>query len=144
MSRRNPTALQNFWWDACDFFHEWGWGFAIALGYLLLFAMMFGEAYAEDVCFANGDELVKPEYIISNLLITVNWFDTEEELAEAVSARGYEVEESLELSECEIHPEQDIGWCEVWLVKPRTVIGDPFMDSLGHEALHGFFGDFHE
>lgn len=109
---------------------------------LLLF--IFSVSFAEDVCFENGDELVKPEYVVSNMLFTVNWFDTEEELAEAVSALGYEVDESLELSLCEVHPEQDIGWCELWLVIPTTVIGDPFMDSIGHEAAHGFFGDFHK
>jgi len=97
-----------------------------------------------DVCFSGGGELVKPEFVVSNLLLTANWFDTEEELATAVSALGYEVEENLEVSECEVHPDQDIGWCELWLVIPKYVIGDPYMDSLGHEAGHGFFGDFHE
>ena len=119
----------------------------IALCALIVLGFIFiscSFVLAEDVCFENGDELVKPEFIVSNLLLTVNWFDTEEELAEAVSALGYEVDESLELSLCEVHPEQDIGWCELWLVIPTTVIGDPFMDSIGHEAGHGFFGDFHE
>ena len=111
---------------------------------LAMLLFISSVSIAEDVCFANGDELVKLEYLVSNLLLTVNWFDTEEELAEAVSALGYEVDQNLELSLCEVHPEQNIGWCELWLVKPQTVIGDPFMDSLGHEAAHGFFGDFHE
>ena len=114
----------------------------IALGFLFL--GLSCVAKAEDVCFENGDEPVKPEYLVSNLLLTVNWFDTEEELSAAVSALGYEVDESLELSLCEVHPDQNIGWCELWLVIPETVIGDPFMDSIGHEAAHGFFGNFHK
>lgn len=142
MSRRIPSALQNLWWGFCDFFCGWGWGIAIVIAYLLFF--MMNEAPAEDVCFENGDEPVKPEYVVSNMLFTVNWFNTAEELEAVVSALGYEVDESLELSECEVHPEQDIGWCELWLVIPKTVIGDPFMDSIGHEAAHGFFGAYHK
>ena len=156
MSRREPTAWDNFWWNVGDWFHDHGIEIAVVLAIVLAFVISEASAFPlselyieleyvpEEVCFENGNELVKPEFVVSNLLVTANWFNTAEELKAAVSELGYEVDESLELSLCEVHPEQNIGWCEVWLVIPKTVIGDPFMDSLGHEVAHGFFGDFHE
>jgi hypothetical protein len=95
-------------------------------------------------CYEGGDELVKPEFVVQNLLVTANVYATEADLIEAVEAMGYSTVEDLELSECEIHPDQNIGWCEIWVVMPTKVLGDPNMDAIGHEVAHGLFGDFHE
>ena len=39
-------------------------------------------------------------------------------------------------------------YCEIHVVRPEFVWGDPKMDDLGHEVLHGFLdtdeGEFHE
>jgi len=34
--------------------------------------------------------------------------------------------------------------CEIFVPRPHQVLGDPDMDSIGHEVLHCLIGSFHE
>ncbi len=135
MSRREPTAWDNFWWDVGDWFHDHGLHIAIVLAIVLAFAI--SEAHAEDVV---------PEYENHNLLIKVNWYDTVKEVREALEGRdeGVSYSDTLAYSECEVHYEDgaDIGFCEIWVVRPISVDKE-HTKSLGHEVLHGLLGDYH-
>lgn len=91
------------------------------------------------VCYEGGDEAVKPEFELTNMSMTVHWFDTVPELQEATGRRDAEA-----LSSCEHYEDLNMAFCEIWVVRPARVLGDAQMDSLGHEVLHGLMGDFHE
>ena len=121
-----------------------------------LMALIFGgikEARGDSLsCYEGGGELIKPEYINTNLLIKVNWFDTMEELLDDLISYDPDNPEWVEYvlsageyTDCDVyHENADIGFCEVWAVMPKYVLGDPYVDGFGHEALHGLFGDYHE
>lgn len=90
-------------------------------------------------CYENVGELVKPEFELNNVSLTVHWYNTVEELGSATGQHDAEA-----LSSCEHYPVANMAFCEVWVARPRNVVGDPQMDSLGHEVLHGLMGDFHK
>lgn len=148
MSRREPTAWQNFWWDVGDWFHDHGLQIAIVLAVFLAFVI--SEAHADErndlhihfeVESLVPPEKVLPEHENHNLLIKVNWFDTIRELQEEL---GPEYDDTQAYSECEVHYEDgaDIGFCEIWVVRPKSVDKE-HTKSLGHEVLHGLLGDYH-
>ncbi len=111
--------------------NHWGIEIAIVLAVLLAFAI--SEAHAEQACYEGAEELVKPEYMIGNLLITMHWLPADQDDPEA---DGW--------SECLTDLENNIAWCDVYVTLPTHVLGDPHMDALGHEIMHGLTGDFHE
>ncbi len=93
---------------------------------------------------ANTEE----NYNITAASVIVNWYDSEEELMQAVgeySAAGW--------SQCEYRPEFNISFCEFWLVRPKLqyadidyvcVESDGYnFDTIGHEFYHAFIGDHH-
>jgi hypothetical protein len=47
-------------------------------------------------------------------------------------------------SNCHWQQEDDAAWCDIYAVVPLFVDADMFMDTLGHEVLHGACGDFHK
>ncbi len=113
--------------------------------------LMLGEAFADekDLYISWVDEPAEsiiPEHWNHNLLIKVSWYDTTEELQEALTARtGVDFSDTEAYSLCEVHYEDgdDIGFCELWLVRPDEV-DDYHTTSVGHEVLHGLLGDYHE
>ncbi len=90
--------------------------------------------------FAYSDELEKvlPEFEIENVLTTVFWFESAEELQEY-----FDEERLTGYSECEHKPEKNIAYCDLYLVRPKFV-DDDATTGTGHEQLHGFFGSYHE
>ena len=88
-------------------------------------------ATAEEVCYEPYGQEVTGTHLVTNLVISVRWIDPEGSEDEA-------------WSECEIQEDFNIGWCDIWVPMPVKVLGDPYMDALGHEVLHGLIGDFHE
>ncbi len=124
-------------WDVEDWIgSHMGWIVAALLG-ALLFLGHAADAHAEDVV---------PEFENRNLLIKVNWFDTTRELQETLTARNEEdFYDTAAYSECEVHYEDgdDIGFCELWVVRPKTVDKE-HTKSIGHEVLHGLMGDYHK
>jgi len=112
------------------------WGFIMGVAFTL--ALLAGrEARAEDICYAPYSTDVTPEYVVTNLLVTTHIFATVEELAADVG------EDVASYSICETIVEENIAWCEIWIVQPTKVLGDPYMDGIGHEVAHGIWGDFH-
>lgn len=102
----------------------------------------------DPVCYMNDGERVVPEYEVEYLMTKVNWFDTTQEMRAAVLARNpdWDVSDMEGYSECTPYTEgvTVVMSCEIWVERPQFVFGDPRMDSLGHEILHGLMGGFHE
>lgn len=109
-----------------------------ALSILLLWFIAHVDiAGAKDVCYAPYGTEVTPEYEVTNVMVTAYVFDTAEELSADVG------EKVASYSVCETLVEENVAWCEVWIVQPTNVLGDPAMDGIGHEVGHGIWGDFH-
>ncbi len=85
----------------------------------------------EEVCYKPYGEPVTSTHHVTTLLISVHWIDPDDYDAEGAS-------------ECLIEEHLNTGWCEVWIPKPVRVLGDPYMDAIGHEIMHGLEGDFHD
>ena len=133
---KEPTAWDNFLWGLQDWIadHE---GFFIIIFFVFLLCFVAGDADAEDVV---------PEYENTNVLLKINWFDTTKELQELLTVRNEEdFYDTAAYSECEVHYEggDDIGFCEIWVVRPKTVDKE-HTKSIGHEVLHGVLGDYHK
>jgi hypothetical protein len=103
---------------------------AFAVGFFLgLVLTAFAE---EEYCYKPyGQPVISTSYV-SNVLVTVNWIEP----GSSPDAEAW--------SECEINELHNIAWCEVWVPRPLRPLGDPYMDALGHEVLHGLLGDFHK
>lgn len=71
------------------------------------------------------------------------WYDSYED----VQASWPEEGEVDAWNEC-LDLQDNIRYCEIHVVRPQYVYGDPAMDDLGHEVFHGFIdtelGDFHQ
>ena len=112
--------------------------------YPLLLVAVFWAAYIW-MCTAPDTEPdeVKPEYEITQLRIVVHWYDSDAEVTQAWQSMGGDGE-VWGFSECEAQVEYDYGACEIWVPRPRYLEGDPYMETLGHEVLHGLMGRFHD
>ena len=93
--------------------------------------LAFSGSASEQYCYEPYGSPVIATHHVSNLMISVNWIDDD-------------VGDSEAWSKCEINEKHNTGWCEIWVKRPQKVIGDPAMDALGHEVLHGLLGDFHD
>ena len=128
--------------------------FGYAAGYFLAVAWMFIAIGFWQLATA---EEIEPEFHLQSTTVIVHWFDTEEELQEALGwsdTAGY--------SECESRPDFNMAFCELWLVKPKntTELSDDewfkvcaqknkeydcyAFDTIGHEFYHALAGDFHD
>lgn len=79
-------------------------------------------------CVAEDRGNIVWEYDITNVCVTMHWTNRSRDWGR---------------SECEHHPEENFAYCEVWQRRPKKVWGDPNMETLGHESMHGYAGDFH-
>lgn len=88
------------------------------------------------ICYEPYGGPIKKEgrYDTKYLLISPFWHDTPAEVAEAVG------EPAAAYSDCIWSNDGIMGWCDLWLVEPSEVLGDPHMDGIGHEVLHGLWG----
>ncbi len=78
-------------------------------------------------------------YDITGTHVIVNWYDTEQELNEALD------DDTLAgLAECEYRPRFNTSFCELWLVRPTSPEDTYNYDTIGHEFYHTVIGDFHE
>lgn len=135
--------MRNMWLNFCDEVRYWGIEIAIVLAILLAFTISEADAHELDdihihVSLAPAEKVV-PEHENHNLLIKVNWYDTIPELQEAIQVFDVQA-----YSLCEVHYKDgdDIGFCEIWVVRPKFVDKES-TKSLGHEVLHGLLGSYH-
>lgn len=96
---------------------------------------------------ALGEPLV-PDGEITNVLTTLHIFSSYEEMRKDI-ARNFPsdktgpVEELEGMSDCWRNEEQNIAYCDIWMVRPSEV-DDEHTLTLGHEVLHGVYGNFHK
>lgn len=89
------------------------------------------------------NERVKPEPILPMMVIEWKHFKTAREVHKACIEAGVEVEKGDELLGCAIYDRENLH-CIIYAQVPKYVDGDERMDTLGHEVLHCFAGDFHK
>ncbi len=106
----------------------------LTVSLVMLFALLIScnEARAEEICYCAEQYgvPVKPEYIADWAFVTFNWVEGEPGMA-AHASYVYDEETNSVI-------------CVVTARMPDNVLGDPEMDSIGHEILHCVTGDFHE
>jgi hypothetical protein len=86
-------------------------------------------------------EPIVPEGEVTNVLVTVHYYDTYEQMWEAFPDEALTEFEGISL--CDRNVEKNIAWCDVHIVRNQSVDGEHTL-TLGHEVLHGVFGNYHE
>ncbi len=82
-------------------------------------------------CYEPYGSNVEPQHLAQFTFIKVNYLtDPLPDGSEGMSAWIYD-------------PASETSICEIWAPVPMQVLGDPAMDTLGHELLHCLAGDFH-
>lgn len=108
---------------------------------------------------------IESEYDITHTSITVNWFDTEQELIIEVQRLEDEYCEEFSeecpdgpddysdtsgLTECDWQPKENNSLCELWLVRPTELdewtfdVEQDNWKTIGHEFYHTVAGGFHD
>jgi len=95
---------------------------------------------------SDDRELVDPEFEITTVVSVFHLYNSYESLNEVWQT--YEGitpgETQWGWSLCEHQIEHNYAACDIHTVRPEYVIGDPAMDTIGHEVWHGVAGEFHE
>lgn len=111
--------------------------------YKLLISLIFfmGTAAAESVIV---EEIYKSEGMITNILTTIHIVTSYDEIAvayEEITGDELPADETLEgLSDCWRNVAQNIAYCDIWVFESKYV-DDEHTLTMGHEVLHGVFGD---
>lgn len=96
-------------------------------------------AYLQDtcpeslICYEPYGSAVEAEHVMDGSLVTVEFVDADDPKLEGVEA----------WAEWVISVEHNVSACHITAQFPTHVLGDPIMDSLGHEFLHCIVGSFH-
>ena len=101
------------------------------INFMVVLALMisFTEVRAKEYCYDPYGSPVTPEFVVEWSFIKFNWVEGERGM-EAYASYAYDEETNSTV-------------CLITARMPDEVIGDPEMDSLGHEVLHCVTGDFH-
>lgn len=83
------------------------------------------------------DEHIVPRTFITNATYTVHWFPDLNTLQAFLDDRHV-----LGQSNCEFYQSRNYSHCDLYLVLPKYV-DDEWVNTVGHEVLHGLFGDYH-
>lgn len=83
------------------------------------------------------DEHIVPTTFITNATYTVHWFPDLNTLQAFLDDRHV-----LGQSNCEFYQSRNYSHCDLYLVLPKYV-DDEWVNTVGHEVLHGLFGDYH-
>lgn len=76
---------------------------------------------------------------LGSTYVIVNWFTSEKALQIALGD-----DDLAGLSNCDLRPDFNTSFCELWLVIPTTQYDEYAFDTIGHEFYHALVGDFHE
>jgi len=82
---------------------------------------------------------IESEYNITTTTILVHWYNSEQELQLSLGHRGI-----AGFSECELRPDFNTSFCELWLVRPIDANDYYSFDTIGHEFYHALAGGFHD
>ncbi len=117
-------------------------GLGYAAGYLSAAAWLF---IIISVWASVSAEEIEPEFHLQSTTVIVHWYDSQKELAEALSHyTEYDESETDGYSECESRPDFNMSFCKLWLVKPTDTEDYYNFDTIGHEFYHALAGDFHD
>lgn len=83
------------------------------------------------------DEHIIPTTFITNATYTVHWFPDLTTLQAFLDDRHV-----LGQSNCEFYPQKNYSHCDLYVVLPKYV-DDEWVNTIGHEVLHGLLGDYH-
>lgn len=103
---------------------------SILLMLVLASMIVASEVYGEDICYSPYGQSPEPEFNAKTSLITIVWVEGEKGL-EATSSWLYDEETNTTV-------------CVITARRPDAILGDPDMDSLGHELLHCLVGSYHD
>lgn len=103
--------------------------FALAAAAVVIAFSVATRAGSEKYCYHPYSTPVLPEHLAKRTFMEVIWLDQPRGI-EAKSAWAYDEETETSI-------------CRIWVRMPNQILGDPDMDSLGHETLHCLTGDFH-
>ena len=123
------------------------WGFWIASALAVFFASAAASAeepeeLENERCYAPyAPELVK-EFEVDNIVVTVHWYDSVEEMTSEMGDI-FGTRDWSAASDCEKKPEFNISYCDIYVERPTSVDDNATM-SIGHEVLHGLFGAYHD
>jgi len=97
---------------------------------LFMLVVAWTETHADEYCYVPYGGRVHAEFVAKGSIVRINWVEGE---------RGMEAS-----AEYTYDSKADITVCVITARMPDFIIGDPDMDSLGHELLHCLTGNFHE
>jgi hypothetical protein len=96
-------------------------------------------AQGEEVCYGPSEgQLVTPTSNVSVVVSVFHWQENHEMIQVL-----FDDPMISGASACEIQEDKNIAFCDHYVVMPKYVYGDPAMDTIGHEVLHGAFGSYH-
>ncbi len=84
------------------------------------------------ICYEPYGAPVEAEYVLDGSIVIIKFVDASEMADDEEAYAVYTVDFKLNASICLIVAQF-----------PTHVLGDPIMDSIGHEFLHCIVGDFH-
>ncbi len=82
---------------------------------------------------------IEGKYNITTTTLLVHWYDSEQELQLSLGRRGI-----AGFAECELRPDFNTSFCELWLVEPIDETDYYSFDTIGHEVYHALRGQFHD
>lgn len=87
---------------------------------------------------AEPENDIKPEFNITTTTVLVHWYDSEQELQLSLGDPNL-----AGFTECELRPDFNTSFCEMWVVTPIDLKDYYAFDTIGHEFYHTLAGDFH-
>ena len=103
--------------------------------FLLLALLLIGSS-------AFADRMVKDAKTITNVISTFYFYDSLQEMYEAVDDIEETKHDYVAISFCERNEERNIAWCDIYTTEPMNIDGERTL-TLGHEVLHGVWGGYH-
>lgn len=90
------------------------------------------------ICYEPYGGPVTPEYINPGAVVFVRFLPPEEIIVDGEQTDGWSYSEPV------VTPDGNLfTLCIIAAPMPEQVLGDPAMDTLGHELLHCLTGEFH-
>jgi len=118
----------------------------MGLSKLLIFLIFFVGIAVGEVTVYDDEEVIsvaiaKDQGLVTNVLSSFVFYDSYSSLWDAFPEYAGQIEA---ICFCDRQVELNMAWCEIHVVEPTVIDGEHTL-SLGHEVLHGVFGEnYHE
>ena len=109
--------------------------------FIFILILAFSSVYAEEEPFR---ELVRDTGMENTVIvISLHLYDD----YKALNKEHVELHEDHAKvdgwSDCKLQPEQNVAFCDIYVMRPTYAYSDPQMCTLGHEIWHGIADRFH-